>query len=380
MEIGKLAGISGEVAVDQKEGSDEDKLLQAILSKVAEQKAAESAEAKSGAGEEKVRMQSLWESMISRNEGSDKESLQSIKDKIQSHPEFEKALKAMRDGKDLEQFVKRIVEDLSSGDLKQIKDMVHNAMKSGGEALAGNVKMGPETGKWNVEGPVLSSEVRIRTEEKSSAGGKGSEGGNQQRSDNQNPQFRMDSIATLDARNRMAAENKEAAPFDKKQFQQMVEQARVRLGSDGRSTAQIRLNPEHLGRMQLDLVLKDNVVSGRVIVENQQAFKMLREDLDVLRQELARHGIQLDNLSIKTREAFQSQMSQDHRQNMPFQGQDTGFAEGNEGDRNASSENAENSEKYDSAGPNREEQELAEMSESLLSAVGNGVGRIDLSV
>jgi flagellar hook-length control protein FliK len=165
--------------------------------------------------------------------------------------------------------------------------------------------------------------------------------------------------------------------FDKKQFEKMVEQARVRLGSNGSSTAQIRMNPEHLGRLQLDLVMKDNVINGRVLVENQQAFKFIKEDIELLRQELAKHGIQLESLNIKTRESMQSQMNQE-RQAMQF-GQENLQSSDQETDANRGSENAENTEKYDRSEVSREEREISDVSVSLLSEM-SVAGRIDLSV
>ena len=149
------------------------------------------------------------------------------------------------------------------------------------------------------------------------------------------------------------------------------------MGSDGRSTAQIRMNPEHLGRMHLDLVMKDNVITGKLVVENQQAFKMIREDIDNLRQELARHGIQLDNLSVKTRESLQSQMQQDNRQSN-FQGQNLENGNSQQREGNSPSEKMENTEKYDNEEPTWEERSISDVSESLLMAGGSG--RIDLSV
>lgn len=361
-----------------------DALLQAIMNRVAE-----TADRKTGQSEKKndnaqSEASNLWKKVALESPEGQGLSLKDFKDKIQAHPEFEKALKALKDGKDLESFVKRIVEDLTSGDknLKELKELARNGFKNVSEStLAGSVRLPAENGagkeKWTVEGPVLSSEVKIKTEEKGFSSGKGNEGQGKG-SDSPNPQFRMDNLAAMDARTRTATETKEATPFDRKQFQKMVEQARVRMGSDGRSTAQIRMNPEHLGRLQLDLVMKDNVVSGRVIVDNQQAFKMLRDDIEHLRQELARHGIQLENLSVKTREAFQSQsqMSQDQRPGMNFQNQQSNQWDGS----GNGSENLENTEKYVKEGPTWEERSISDVSESLLVATSPDAGRIDLSV
>ncbi|MEQ8353464.1 MAG: flagellar hook-length control protein FliK [Leptospiraceae bacterium] len=377
-DAGSIAGISGQQGQKFQVSSESEKgaLTEAILKQALiqnEKSGEKSEETVSSKGKE-----GLWDRLTSL----DRNELKEIKDKIQAHPEFDKALKAMREGKDLNTFIQRIVEELDRKDLKNLKDLAQSAFRTNTEVVSGNVVGGrqvPES-KWNVEGPGLSSEMRVRTDEKASTSGKGGDGQsqNQSRSDGQTLNFRMDSVAAADARSKATAENKEALPYDRKQFEKMVEQARVRLGSDGRSTAQIRMNPEHLGRMHLDLVMKDNVISGRVLVENQQAFKMIQEDIDNLRQELAKHGIQLDTLNIKTRESLQSQLQQENRQSMQFDQQDLQNGNSKEREGNSPSENPENTEKYDSTGPTLEERSIADVSEGLL--VGSGAGRIDLSV
>ena len=382
---GIIAGISGKVpdfkpvaengdAEQSGESQRSAALLDAIMKKALSEKGTSGLEG----GEKST---GLWEKLSALDSGAAKE----LKEKIQAHPEFEKALKAMREGKDLDSFINRIVEGMDKGDLKSLKEMAQSAFRNMGEqTLAGNVNTVRHSvdGKWTVDGPVLGAEMRVKTDEKSSMGqqgqGKGNEGQSQARSDSQNLNFRMDSVATADAKSKMAAEARDSAPFDRKQFQQMVEQARVRMGPDGRSTAQIRMNPENLGRMHLDLVMKDNVISGRLIVENQQAFKMIQEDIENLRQELARHGIQLENLSVKTRESLQSQLQQDNRQSMQFQQENLEKGNSGERDSNTPSGNEENTEKYDSAEPNWQERSLSEVSETLLTV--QGAGRIDLSV
>ncbi len=377
-EAGTIAGISGNFNQQTRKSADvqESALVDAIMKKALKdsqgsEKAQESGSDKSGSG--------LWDKLSAL----DRPEIKDLREKIQAHPEFEKAMKAMKEGKDLESIIQRIADELDSKDIKNLKELAQASNRPGADVnMAGNTLGGRQVpdNKWTVEGPTLSSEMRVRTDEKASTSGKGGEQQNQQqsRSDGQNLNFRMDSVAAANAKASASTEAKEQLPFDRKQFQQMVEQARVRMGSDGRSTAQIRMNPEHLGRMHLDLVMKDNVITGKLVVENQQAFKMIREDIDNLRQELARHGIQLDNLSVKTRESLQSQMQQENRQSMNFQGQNLENGNSQQREGNSPSEKMENTEKYDNDGPSWEERSISDVSESLLMA--GGAGRIDLSV
>ncbi|MCB1168189.1 MAG: flagellar hook-length control protein FliK, partial [Leptospiraceae bacterium] len=310
--------------------------------------------------------------LLQRITSVDSEAVNKLKEFFKNHPELEKAAQSVRSEKDLQAFIKRLTEELPAKDLTQLRELVQKVAPI--EQLAnGNVRINSD--KWTVDGPVLSSQMKVQTEEKTSTQSHSKNGGEQQKSDSQ-LNMRMDSTI-LAQKNRASATANEAPAFDRKQFQEMVEQARVRLSADGKSTASIRMNPENLGRMHLDLVMKDNVLSGRLLVENHAAFKHIKDEIEGLRAELAKHGIQLEGLSVKTRETVQSQMGHQLRQDMQGQGFSAGSENG--GDAKNGSENPGDSEKYSSGSENRwEERVIADVSESLLSAIPSG--RVDLSV
>lgn len=85
-------------------------------------------------------------------------------------------------------------------------------------------------------------------------------------------------------------------------FSELVERARVNLGPDGRSTASIRMNPQQLGRMTLDLQIQDGRLQAKLLVDNVQAERLLKQDIEGLRRDLKAHGIQLEAFSIRVRE------------------------------------------------------------------------------
>ncbi len=89
-------------------------------------------------------------------------------------------------------------------------------------------------------------------------------------------------------------------------FQDLVEKARLNIGSDGRSSASIRLNPASLGSMTLNLKVTDNQVEARLVVDNQAARKIMQEELENLKIELKNQGINVDHFEIKVRESFTS--------------------------------------------------------------------------
>lgn len=124
----------------------------------------------------------------------------------------------------------------------------------------------------------------------------------------------------------------------KPSFEGLVEKARVNLGPDGKSSAMIRLNPEELGRMLLDLKMKGNQVTASVVVETPAAMKKLKEELELLKFELQQKGFQVENIQIKLRETFESFAHKDPSQNF-----------------SAQNENKDPSEKSENSDPSNEE-------------------------
>ncbi len=85
-------------------------------------------------------------------------------------------------------------------------------------------------------------------------------------------------------------------------FNALVQKARVNLGPEGQSSATIRLKPEFLGNMTLNLRVDGNRVQAVLLVDNQNARKLLTDELESMRQELRGLGVQIDSFSIRVRE------------------------------------------------------------------------------
>ena len=68
----------------------------------------------------------------------------------------------------------------------------------------------------------------------------------------------------------------------------LVQKAFLELKGDGQSTATIRLNPQHLGRMTLNLQVTHNHVSAQVLVDSEAALRAVKGEMDTLRGELLR--------------------------------------------------------------------------------------------
>lgn len=79
---------------------------------------------------------------------------------------------------------------------------------------------------------------------------------------------------------------------------QRVSRAFQRLGFDG-GQVRIRLHPEELGGVQLQLSVQGQRMSGRVVAETEAARSILTQHLPELRQRLADQGMQVERLEVQ---------------------------------------------------------------------------------
>lgn len=79
---------------------------------------------------------------------------------------------------------------------------------------------------------------------------------------------------------------------------QRVSRSFQQIGRDG-GQIRLRLSPDQLGSLQLDLRLESGVMRGRMVAESEAAGQVLREHLPELRANLASQGIRLDQIEIE---------------------------------------------------------------------------------
>lgn len=98
------------------------------------------------------------------------------------------------------------------------------------------------------------------------------------------------------------AEREKLAHDTKDLFNQLVQKARVNYGSDGSTHASIRLRPEQLGNVTLNLKVNGSAVEARLLVENDSVRKLVNEEIDSLQRELKRQGFSVDAIEIRVRD------------------------------------------------------------------------------
>ncbi len=107
-------------------------------------------------------------------------------------------------------------------------------------------------------------------------------------------------------------------------FNDLVKQATMNLSSDGSSSASIKMNPEIMGRLTMNIQVHGNHVTASLIVDNESALKFVRGELEHLKSELAGHGIHVDQVAVKVRtdHLFQSAMGDSNNPSAGFQNPD----------------------------------------------------------
>lgn|GEM_PF-3121116 len=82
------------------------------------------------------------------------------------------------------------------------------------------------------------------------------------------------------------------------EFADLVKSIRMNVGIR-RSSAKLQLNPPNLGRVRVDVQMKDNVLEITVRTESDEASAVLRERADMLRAAMEHYGIQIDRFDIE---------------------------------------------------------------------------------
>lgn len=87
----------------------------------------------------------------------------------------------------------------------------------------------------------------------------------------------------------------------KNSLQNLVQKARVHIIQNGKSSAQVALNPKSLGKMTLNISVLENKVEGRLMVESEAIKNILLNEIQQFRQDLKATGLQLENIEVDVR-------------------------------------------------------------------------------
>lgn len=119
----------------------------------------------------------------------------------------------------------------------------------------------------------------------------------------QNPETREGAFSEImKAAPLPAASEPKALTETRESFSKLVERAKINVALDGSSTASMRLKPEQLGNVTLNLRVVGSQVEAKLIVESEHVKKMMKEEIEQLAVELKRQGFSVDAIEIRVRE------------------------------------------------------------------------------
>lgn len=110
----------------------------------------------------------------------------------------------------------------------------------------------------------------------------------------------------------------------------------------GSSSVNIVLRPEHLGKVNINIISNNGTVSAQFTAHSQQAADALSKNIETLKQNLLEQGIKVSDVSVKVQETAQSETFADNKN---FDGDKLGHSKENNSNRNSyKPENSNNNE------------------------------------
>lgn len=125
--------------------------------------------------------------------------------------------------------------------------------------------------------------------------------------------------------------------------------------SKGSSSVNIILRPEHLGKVNVNIVSNNGVVSAQFTAQSQQAADALNKNIDTLKQNLIDQGLKISEVSVRVQETSQGETFSDARN---FDGDKLGQSKENNSNKNSyKSEHSNNNSEINQAYLENDEQE-----------------------
>jgi len=100
-----------------------------------------------------------------------------------------------------------------------------------------------------------------------------------------------------------------AKPVVPDQLMQLLNKAKVMQEGD-KTSLSLKLYPESLGKLSVNLGLEHGILSGRFIVESHEAKEMLLQQLESIRWELQNNGIQVGAFEVNVKEHRQREFTE----------------------------------------------------------------------
>ncbi len=109
------------------------------------------------------------------------------------------------------------------------------------------------------------------------------------------------SSGKIDSLNRNGFEKNEQvmkSPEFRQSLQEIIDKAKISVRDSNNATFSVRLFPKDLGSVNVNLMMENGIVSGRFLVDSDEAKNLLMNNLGELREQLAEAGIQLGEFNV----------------------------------------------------------------------------------
>jgi len=87
-------------------------------------------------------------------------------------------------------------------------------------------------------------------------------------------------------------------PDFKENFQEIIDKAKVTVRDSRNGTFTMKLNPQELGNINVNLIMENGVINGKFLVDNEDAKSLLLNNLDDLKNQLEQAGIAVGEFSV----------------------------------------------------------------------------------
>ncbi len=122
--------------------------------------------------------------------------------------------------------------------------------------------------------------------------------GKERNSSRENNSF---SSAKIDSAGRVVIEKNELTmktPEFRQSLQEIIDKAKISVRNSSNASFSVKLFPKELGSVNINLLMENGVVSGKFMVENDEARNLLLANLGVLREQLSEAGIEVGDFNV----------------------------------------------------------------------------------
>lgn len=95
---------------------------------------------------------------------------------------------------------------------------------------------------------------------------------------------------------------------------EVVRSARVAVSAEGISEARIRLKPEHLGDIQMKVVMEEKMITAHFQVQSQSVREIIESQFQNLKEQLSQQGLKVDKFTVSVSQQFTPQQGEKFQQ------------------------------------------------------------------